>query len=139
MKTLIVLIKSTLLIALLMISTTSALAQKKVDIITLKNGNILKGKIIKQVLGDFVELETRDIIFGSLTWRILQIFVLKPNVVQELFQIQLPKPSKGMFYEIKMGVLVGSKNNKNPAPFSMILSGAYRLNPNISVGAGIWL
>jgi hypothetical protein len=137
MKILIVLIKSSLVIALLMFSTHSALAHKKIDIITLKNGNILKGKIIRQVLGDFVELETRDNNFWKFDMENIADIRFKTKRRSRVIADTITKPSKGMFYEIKMGVLVGNKGNQNNAPFSMILSGSYRLNQSISAGAGI--
>lgn len=45
-------------IAWLLFITTFTIAQTKVDVIKLKNGDVVKGEIIKQVPGEFVKIRT---------------------------------------------------------------------------------
>lgn len=136
MKTLIVLIRPILVMALAILSVTSSTAQRNVDVVTLKNGNILKGKIVRQVPGDFLELETRDKNFWKFDMEdIAEIhFEAKRKVKTE--NDTLPMKNEGMFYEVRMGALVGNNDNKNNAPFSMLLSGSYLLKNGLSFGVG---
>lgn len=60
MKTLFVFIKPIVILVVALFLSSSSVAQKKLDVVTLKNGNILKGKIVRQVPGQFLEIETRD-------------------------------------------------------------------------------
>lgn len=137
MKTFIVLFKSIAIIVLVMFSVTSALSQKKVDVVTLKNGNVLKGKIVRQVPGQFIELETRDKNFWQFDMEDIADIRFENKKLPNKQRDTIGQPIKGMIYEIKMGVLAGSKSNKYDAPFSMLVSGAYRFNSGFSAGAGV--
>lgn len=137
MKTLIVLIRSILVIALVVLSVTSTMAQRNVDVVTLKNGNVLKGKIVRQVPGDFLELETRDKNFWKFDMEDIAEIRIEAKRNTKMKKDTLSMKSEGMFYEIRMGVLVGNNENKNNAPFSMLMSGSYLLKNGLSLGIGV--
>ena len=136
MKTLIVLFKLIALMVLVTFSVTSALAQKKVDVVTLKNGNVLKGKIVRQVPGQFIELETRDKNFWQFDMEDIANIRFDNKRLSRIAKDTLSMKNEGMFYEIRIGVLVGNNDNQNNAPFSMLLSGSYLLKNGLSLGVG---
>ncbi|PKQ68189.1 hypothetical protein BZG01_05465 [Labilibaculum manganireducens] len=137
MKTPIVLIKPILIMALVILSVAGTMAQRNVDVVTLKNGNVLKGKIVRQVPGEFIELETRDKNFWKFDMEDIADIRFEAKRMQKTAKDSLPMKNEGMFYEVRMGALIGNKDNKNNAPFSMLLSGSYLLKNGISLGAGV--
>ncbi|BAX80865.1 hypothetical protein [Labilibaculum antarcticum] len=136
MKTFTVLIKSIAILALMMFTVTCALAQKKVDVVTLKNGNVLKGKIVRQVPGKFVEIETKDKNFWQFDMEDIADIRFEAKRLPKIAKDTLPIKNEGMFYEVRMGALIGNKDNKNNAPFSMLLSGSYLFENGVSFGIG---
>lgn len=137
MKTLILLSKFTLIIALLVVSSTNAISQKKLDVITLKNGNILKGKIVRQVPGDFVELKTRDNNFWKFDMEDVAEIRFEAKRKPKIKTDTISFPTSGLIFDVQMGVLAGNNDNQNSAPFSMLASGSYLFKSNISLGAGL--
>lgn len=136
MKTLIVLIRSISVIVLVVLSVTSTMAQRNVDVVTLKNGNVLKGKIVRQVPGEFIELETRDKNFWQFKMEDVAAIRFEAKRKAKTVKDTLPMKNEGMFYEVRMGALVGNNDNKNNAPFSMLMSGSYLLKNGVSFGVG---
>eukprot|EP01029_Cantina_marsupialis_P029264 TRINITY_DN780002_c0_g1_i1.p1 TRINITY_DN780002_c0_g1~~TRINITY_DN780002_c0_g1_i1.p1 ORF type:complete len:258 (+),score=40.53 TRINITY_DN780002_c0_g1_i1:37-810(+) len=137
MKTLFVVLKSVLVIFLLMLCVSSTSAQKKMHVITLKNGNVLQGKIIRQVPGDFLEIETQDKNFWKFDMEDIAEIRFEKRKLPKNYRDTIVQPLKGMSYEIKMGVLAGGKSNEDDAPFSMLVSGNYRFESGISAGGGV--
>lgn len=60
MKTISPLLKPILLFVFGILLTTQVSAQKRIDVVQLKNGNVLKGTIVRQVPGKFLELKSQD-------------------------------------------------------------------------------
>ncbi|WP_461641835.1 hypothetical protein [Labilibaculum euxinus] len=136
MKTPNVLIKPVLIMALVILSVAGTMAQRNVDVVTLKNGNVLKGKIVRQVPGQFIELETRDKNFWQFDMEDISDIRFEAKRMQKTAKDSLPMKNEGMFYEVRMGALVGNNDNKNNAPFSVLLSGSYLFKSGVSFGIG---
>ncbi len=136
MKILVTLFKSVTIIILILFSASYSMAQKKVDVITLKNGNILKGKIVRQVPGEFVEIETNANNFWQFDMEDISDIRFELKRSRRKIKDTLSAKNEGMFYEIRMGVLVGDNDNINKAPFSLLMSGTYVLKNGIALGAG---
>jgi hypothetical protein len=137
MKILVILLKSVTIIALILFSASYTMAQKNVDVVTLKNGNVLKGKIVRQVPGEFIELETRDKNFWQFKMEDVAEIRFEAKRMAKIVNDTLPMKNEGMFYEIRMGALIGDNDNQNKAPFSLLISGTYLLKNGISLGAGV--
>lgn len=136
MKTLFVFIKPIAILVVALFLSNSSVAQKKLDVVTLKNGNILKGKIVRQVPGQFLEIETRDKNF----WK----FDME-DVAEIRFELKQPpkksddsivKQNQTISFEARMGVLAGNSENRHDAPFSLLMSTHYLFKNGLSVGAG---
>ncbi len=113
------------------ISTVSLNAQDLEDVVYLKNGSIIKGKIIEKS-SEVLKIET---CCGS-------IFVYNQSDVDKTEQ--LPKVKKRNTIKVKgyvnytsFGALVGSSSNSKTAPFSLLTEHGYRFNTYLAVGGVI--
>lgn len=111
---------------LIVVSHTLTFAQKTIDVVFLKNGNIFKGKILENKT-DTLKIETLC----------KNILVFTPSEVlktsTESYHIYDLK-SKGYFNFTSMGVLIGSSHNDKPAPFSVLMEHDYRFNNYLAMG-----
>lgn len=103
-------------------------AQELVDAVYLKDGSIIKGKIIENN-SDALKIET---CCGS-------IFVYEQSEVEKIGQEPGYKKvftvkEKGYVNYISFGALVGSSSNDKTAPFSLIMEHGYKFNNYFAVG-----
>ncbi|RUT77784.1 hypothetical protein DLK05_11315 [Ancylomarina longa] len=112
-------------------------AQKHLDVVKLKNGNVLKGYIIRQIPGKFLELRTLDKNYWKFDMNDIAEISSAMKRIPKIASDSIPKLDKGLFYELQLGVLVGNKSNSSSAPFSLLASANYLFNDKISIGGGI--
>ena len=111
-----------------LLSIFSLTAQELVDAVYLKNGSIIKGKIIENN-SDILKIET---CCGN-------IFVYNQDEVEKTEQVPgHPKKSaiklKGYVNYTSLGALIGSSSNDKTAPFSLIMEHGYKFNTYFAVG-----
>lgn len=102
-------------------------AQKTVDVLVLKNGSIIKGKIIENT-AEVVKIETCcGNIFAYRSDEILE-------TRSEKFQSKSALKEKGFFNLTSAGILIGSGKNEKQAPFSLLVECNYRFNNYFALG-----
>ena len=108
---------------------TATFAQKnKKEIIHLKNGSVLKGKLV-QVDDDKVVVHSSRNIFvfkNSEIDTITSNWISKPKIAQE----------KDWFVKTSIGILAGSSDNSKSAPASFMASFNYNLTGGLYAGLG---
>ncbi|PXY01617.1 hypothetical protein DF185_09095 [Marinifilum breve] len=137
MKTPSLILKPILLFVFSILFVLNVHAQKRIDVVQLKNGNVLKGTIVRQVPGKFIELKTLDKNFWKFDMEdIAEIRYEKKRLAKfETDSIIVKKQS--VFFEMKAGVLAGNKGNNNDAPFSLLCTANYLLKNGVSLGGGL--
>ncbi|WP_127344089.1 hypothetical protein [Ancylomarina longa] len=130
-------IKSLLIMGFLIMGSVFTSAQKHLDVVKLKNGNVLKGYIIRQIPGKFLELRTLDKNYWKFDMNDIAEISSAMKRIPKIASDSIPKLDKGLFYELQLGVLVGNKSNSSSAPFSLLASANYLFNDKISIGGGI--
>jgi hypothetical protein len=139
MKTIIPLLKPTFLFVLGILLATQLSAQKRIDVVQLKNGNVLKGTIVRQVPGQFLELKTLDKNFWKFDMEDIAEIRYERKRVPKFKNDSVPIRNSKVFIETKFGVLLGSNGNQNEAPFSLMCSANYRFKNGLSLGGGTGL
>ena len=126
-------------ICLLVLSTMvafSVFAQTEKGYVYLKNGSIVKGK--------YSYLENKQkikVVSSGNTW------IFDTNDVENITakrmhsqnEIETIASATKLFFRTELGVLVGSSENSQTAPFSLTGSANYRINSNLSAGLGLGL
>jgi hypothetical protein len=106
-------------------------AQKSKDVLYLKNGSMIYGKLI-EVKDNQYKIRTSD---GS-------IFIYSGQEIEK-FVNETPlfdgREKNGFGFALEAGFLIGSQNTEYPAPFSFNFLGSYTANTSnlISLGSGI--
>jgi hypothetical protein len=119
------------LIIILLIIGFQLSAQKTRDVLYLKNGSIVYGKLV-EIVEDQYKMQTTD---GSL-------FIYQSNEV-ERFSKESPvfegRKAEGLGFSLEAGLLLGSQHAEYPAPFSFNFMGSMTHNiKNItSIGSGV--
>ncbi|TKG91122.1 hypothetical protein EYV94_22210 [Puteibacter caeruleilacunae] len=124
--------KSIIFICMLVCSIAyNGFAQKrKADVVYLKNGSVVRGSIEKTEPGKKIHLRTKD--------HSLWVFSTAEidSITKELKQ-PLIKPHIGYFNLSEFGVLAGSSDNEQKAPFSFVNINGYQFANRIALGAGV--
>jgi hypothetical protein len=123
--------KHFLFIILLIIAGVQLLAQKSNDVLYLKNGSIIYGKLI-EVIDDQYKMQTKD---GS-------IFIFKSSEVEKFSkepQFFEGRKDNGFGFSLESGLLIGSQHSEYPAPFSfnLLLSFTNSIKYITSLGSGV--
>ena len=139
MKTMSLLLKPICLFVFAILLTTQLSAQKRIDVVQLKNGNVLKGTIVRQVPGKFLELKTLDKNFWKFDMEDVAEIRYERKRLPKFKQDSLPLKNSKVFIHTKFGVLLGSNGNDNEAPFSLLCSANYRFKNGLSIGGGTGL
>ncbi|NOU61170.1 hypothetical protein [Marinifilum caeruleilacunae] len=139
MKTLTPLLKPIILFVFTIFLSTQLSAQKRIDVVQLKNGNVLKGTIVRQVPGKFLELKTLDKNFWKFDMEDVAEIRYERKRLAKFKQDSLPLKNSKVFIHAKFGVLLGSNGNDNEAPFSVLCSANYRFKNGLSLGGGAGL
>jgi hypothetical protein len=106
-------------------------AQKTKDVLYLKNGSIIYGKLI-EIFEDQYKIQTSD---GS-------IFIYKSSEVEK-FAKKSPfydgRITDGFGFSLEAGLLIGSQHTDYPAPFSFNFLAGFTSNTRniISIGSGV--
>jgi len=118
--------KTTLLVFSL-VASSALNAQKICDVIYLDNGSILRGNIVERN-DSVVKIATCcESIFAVPAGEVL-------NIAQEKASRMAVVPRNGYLNQTSMGILIGSGEDKNPAPFSALMEHLYRFNKTIALG-----
>ena len=123
--------KKIFIIIILVISTLQINAQKPKDVLLLKNGSMIFGKLV-EVNSDHYKMQTSD---GSI--------LIFPLQEVEKFTKEIPdfdgRKTTGFTFSLESGILIGSQNAKYSAPFSFnLLAGITSNTKNItSLGSGV--
>lgn len=123
--------KQIVMVLLLIICTLSISAQKVKDVLYLKNGSIIFGKLIEISEAQY-KIQTSD---GSM--------LIYSNEEVQKFAREAPgfegRKKSGFTYSLEAGLLAGSQDTKYFAPFSFnILAGGTVMTKNIiSAGTGV--
>jgi hypothetical protein len=124
--------KKRLLISIIIIITALQLsAQKTKDVLYLKNGSMIYGKLI-EIIQDQYKIQTSD---GS-------VFIYKSSDVEKFAKIPSffdGRRKTGFGFALEAGLLAGTKNSNYVAPFSFnVLVGITGNTNNItSIGSGV--
>ena len=139
MKTGLNIFRHLLVIVVLTCVSFSVNAQNKVDVIKLKNGNVLKGKIVRHSPNEFIEIKTIDNNFWKFDLEdIFEIRYKQKRKSLNQFNIDtVENKNSGLYYELNFGLLVGKKNNQNNAPFSFQTTLSYLHKTGLAFGLGI--
>ena len=117
---------STLLILISLLTS----AQQTTDIIHLKNGSIIRGKIIEKT-NEIIRIETHG---GN-------IFAYTSQEIDKTETTNEPLPgylkTKGYFNYTSMGILVGSDIDEKQSIFSVLMEHNYQLNSYFAIGGVI--
>ncbi len=124
--------KLSLIITVLIISFIQLYPQKAKDVIYLKNGSKIFGKLLEADSSKY-KFETSD---GS-------IFIYDQHEVDK-FSIETPvsqvRKGKSFIFSLETGLLVGPQNSSYPAPFSFDCQAGYLYNnrkTSVSIGSGV--
>ncbi len=123
--------KSILLITILIITGLQLSAQRSKDVLYLKNGSIIYGKLV-EIQSDQYKMQTAD---GSI--------LIFPVSDVEKFSKEIPsydgRKENGFSFSLEGGLLIGSQNTQYFAPFSFnFLAGLVTNTKNImSLGSGV--
>lgn len=139
MKTVTLLLKPILLLVVSIVFVCNVQAQKRIDVIQLKNGNVLKGTIVRQVPGKFLELRILDRNFWKFDMEDIAEIRYERKRIRKFRQDSLPikDKEKGIFIDTRLGVLLGSSGNEHDAPFSLLTSVNYLFKNGLSIGGGV--
>lgn len=123
--------KYLLLIAIIFV-TFPVFGQKQTDVVYLKNGSIIKGKIINES-EEILRIET---CCGN-------IFVFRSDEIlsikQEEFKPNKTVKEKGYLNFTSLGILIGTGRSDKEAPFSLIIENNYRFNKYLALGGLVGL
>ncbi len=123
--------KHILLVIIMIINVIQLSAQKSSDVLYLKNGNMLYGKLI-EITNDQYKMQTSD---GS-------IFIYKADEVEK-FAKESPffegRKTRGFGFALEVGFLIGSQESDYVAPLSFNFLAGLTSNTNnvISLGSGV--
>jgi hypothetical protein len=121
--------KKILLVCIMLIFILFPLAAQKIkDILYLKNGSMIYGKLV-EAAGDQYKIQTSD---GSL--------LIYPVPEVEKFVIGVPvfegRKKAGAGFSLEAGILAGAQNSSYDAPFSFSFLGNYTVNTKYIFGLG---
>ena len=116
------------IIALLFTWCNSFAQREKKDVIYLKNGSIINGRIISYLPSGAVKIKTKD--------NSLWIFETAEvdSIRQKSKSIYQIKP--GYFNLTEAGILAGNSNNRYKSPFSLMNISAWKFKNRFSAGLG---
>lgn len=123
--------KITLVVIMLIFTIINLSAQNKKDVLYLKNGSIIYGKLM-EVIDNQYKIKTPD---GSL-------FVFSSAEVDK-FVNEAPvydgRKKRGLGFSLEAGVLIGSQSSDYKAPFSFNIAGNFTSNVRniIGIGSGV--
>jgi len=121
--------KAAFFLILLAIVFTSHGQRKGKEFLYLKNGTIIKGRIVHQ------DLELVKLLSGE------NLFVFKSNEIDSIsqgkFEIDKPGIKTDYFFDCSVGVIAGSSGNDKDAPFVFNASFNYRFLKQCYAGAGL--
>jgi len=123
--------KNILLSIILIFMVLSASSQKSKDVLYLKNGSMIFGKLV-EATGEQYKMQTTD---GSI--------MIYPSSEVEKFTHEKPyfdgRKSEGFTLSLEAGLLAGSQDTKYFAPFSFNLLMGYtgKTNHIVSLGSGV--
>lgn len=123
--------KHILLVIILIITVVQLSAQKTSDVLYLKNGSIIYGKLI-EITNDQYKMQTSD---GS-------IFIYKSDDVDKFAKEPLffeGRKDHGFGFALEVGFLIGSQESDYVAPLSFNFLASITSNTNnvISLGSGV--
>jgi hypothetical protein len=106
-------------------------AQKTKDVLYLKNGSMVYGKLI-EIIDDQYKIQTSD---GS-------VFIYKSEEVEKFAKVSPTfdgRKTDGFIFSLEAGLLVGAQDSRYEAPFSFnILAGStFKTVNSLSFGSGI--
>ena len=118
-------------IMMLIITLLPLSAQKSKDVLYLKNGSMIYGKVI-EVIDNQYKIQTTD---GS-------IFIYKSSEVEKFAKDVLSfenRKAEGLGFALEAGLLVGAQNSVYVSPFSFNFLASYTANTRniISLGSGV--
>jgi hypothetical protein len=126
-------------LCLLILSTMvafSVFAQTEKGYVYLKNGSIVKGKY------SYLENKQKIKVHSSgNTWIFdaSEVENITAKRIHSSEEFESMASITKLFFRTELGVLVGSSENSQTAPFSLTGSVNYRINPNLSAGLGLGL
>lgn len=116
------------MVALLFVGISFGQKMKK-DVVYLKNGSVIKGRLVE------VDDEKMLVQSSRNTWVFnrsdIDTIAIKP------LKIGKPDSSPGWFAHCSMGVLVGNSDNVKQSPFSADFSANFKLVNHLYAGAGV--
>jgi hypothetical protein len=124
------LIKLLIPILCILVSYTDSFSQEVVDVIYLKNGSVIKGKIIERTTNVSVTIKT----LGGNTYTVKKIVIKK--IRREILEIPFDKSSRLLFF-MSGGFSVPAGESEfrehNISGYNFNLAGAYELNKDMAI------
>jgi hypothetical protein len=139
MKTLILLFKPILLVVISTFFVCNVHAQSRIDVVQLKNGNVLKGTIVRQIPGKFLEIKTLDKNFWKFDMEDIAEIRYEKSRIPKFKQDSVVIKDKGILIDTRAGIILGSNSNENEAPFSLLCSVDYLFKNGLALGGGFGL
>lgn len=117
------------LLVLAIFAGLTLFAQKNSDVVYLKNGSIVKGKILMVDPDHYVKLKTRD----------NNIWVFEMAKVDSISHpVKVNTPIRTGYYNLtEFGVLAGSTNNAKSAPFTLMNVNNWQFANGFAAGIGV--
>jgi hypothetical protein len=116
------------------ISQTTA-QKHEVDAVYLQNGEVFRGKIVPDLNGDIVRLET--LCFNTRLFNNNEILrIEKEKIKLQSYPFSRISSVRGYFNRTDMGFLIGSGNNQNNVIFSLQMVNGYKLGKRYYPGIG---
>lgn len=126
--------KKLVLLFLAFIMAFNVFAQSEKGYVYLKNGSVLKGKYAYLENDQKVKIESSGNIW---IFNMNEIDSISKKRIRTLDDAEKTLSSSKFFYRTELGVLVGSSENSQTAPFSMSASANYILYSRLSAGLGL--
>ncbi len=127
--------KKQLVLFFLLILATGILVAQEVDLLHLKNGSIIRGKLTEMDPQGNVKIMDRS---GNLwVYSMDEVDRLSTTEAEVEEQEEQAGFHAGYINMTSMGFLAGSSANANPAPFSLLLVNGYRTGFGLFTGVGV--
>jgi hypothetical protein len=123
---------------LFLLKSFSANAQKKIteDVIYLKNGSIIRGKIIENKPNETIKIKTTD----RNEWVFRQEEIEKIQTEEYKPEREFFSKNKGIYYVISTGLIIGNRNNWNTnLNFTNYFAAGYKFHRLLGVGGAAGL
>lgn len=117
--------------------TAHAQEMEKEAAIYLKNGKVIRGKLVMSMFDDYMTVKTSDTEYMDIWYNKIDRIVFGTDMVKPRDTIPPFYIKPGFMHMTEAGIIAGNNDNAEGSAFSISTVNGYRFNPYIGTGIGI--